>query len=236
MPFLAPLAMAGGSALGGWLASRQSGSTKRALAGQERLAGVQTEAAQQGLDYARDFQPFAMNFLKKGGEGLGGAMDYWRRILSGRDQATSLLAPEISQITQGFRGARESSRTLNPRGGGSSAMTRRIDEEVVPGQIGGLLATARPTAATNVAGIGESMASLGVNTGNLMGNYLRGTGQGAGQGILNYGLNRTAQQYQQGQGIGSSIFEFMKLFGMGGGGGGDKAPGKFGFPEGGWTG
>ncbi len=222
MPFLAPLAMAGGSLAGGWLAGRQSGSERRALAAQEKLTGIQTESAQQGLDYARDFQPFAMNFMKRGQEGLGGAMDYWRRILSGRDQATSLLSPEINQITEGFRSARTASRTLNPRGGGSSAFTRRIDEEVIPGQIGGLLATARPTAASNVAGIGESMASLGVNTGNLMGNYLRGTGQGAGQGILNYGLNRTAQQYTIGQGIGSSMFDLLKMFipGSSGGSGG----------------
>ncbi len=224
MPFLAPFIPAlisGGASIGaGLLGSRQSGETRRALSAQEKLMGVQTESAQQGLDYARDFQPFAMNFLKKGGEGLGSSMDYWSRILSGRDQATSLLAPEISQITQGFRGARESSRTLNPRGGGSSAMTRRIDEEVVPGQIGGLLATARPTAATNVRGIGESLANLGLNTGNLSSNFLRGAGTGASEGILNYGLNRNAQQYEQGSGIGKSLFEILKLFNFGGGGAG----------------
>ncbi len=224
MPFLAPFvpAMIGaaGSIGAGILGSRQSGSTKRALRSQEKLMGVQTEAAQQGLDYSRDFQPFAMNFLKGGQEGLGGAMDYWRRILSGRDSATSLLSPEINQITQGYRGAREASRTLNPRGGGSSAMTRRIDEEVIPGQIGGLLATARPTAASNVAGIGESMANIGLNTGNLMGNFLRGTGQGAGEGILNYGLNKGAEDRLRGEGIGKGIFEILKLFNIGGGGGG----------------
>jgi len=209
MPFLAPLAaplIMGGASIGsGLLAGRRSGEEKRALASQSRLTDIQTKAAGEGLDYARQFQPFAMDFLRRGGSGLGGAMDYWRRILSGRDQATSLLSPEISQITEGYRGARESSRTLNPRGGGSSAFTRNIDEAVIPGQIGNLLATARPQAASNVGSIGEALLQLANSTGTTAGNFLRGTGGGAGQGILNYGLNRTGQQYDIGSGVGSVL-------------------------------
>lgn len=208
MPFIPALVAGGTSLLGGWLAGRKSKEEKRALA-------AQGEAIQSGQAIQEELQPFRMDFLRRGQGAMGGALDYWRRILSGRDEATSLLSPEIRQITEGYRGARTASRTLNPRGGGTSAMTRRIEEEAIPGQIGGLLATARPQAAGEVATLGTNMSEIGRGLAGVESGLLGGVGAGS-TNLLNYGLRRTAQQYDIGSGIGKSLFQFMQMFNKGG--------------------
>ena len=221
MPFLAPFIPAligvGGSIGAGYLASRKSREEKQALASQTRLAQLEEQAAERGFERSQEISPFTDRFLSRGSQGMGGAMDYWSRILSGRESASSLLSPEINQIIESYRGARTASRTLNPRGGGGSALTRRIDEEVIPGQIGGLLATARPRAASEMATLGTNMASLGRDLGGVETGLLRGVSPGAAGGLLNYGLNRRAQQFNIGSSVGRSIFDIIRMTRGGGG-------------------
>jgi hypothetical protein len=135
---------------------------------------------------------------------MGGALDYWRRILSGREGAASVMGPQINQIINSYRQARIAGRTLNPRGGGSSEMTRRIDEEVIPGQISGLLASARPMAAQQVGALGGDMTQLGFGgMGTTSG--LLNLGSGAGTGVLQYGLGRAQQQSDLGRDLGRNL-------------------------------
>lgn len=210
MPWLAAPLIGG---LFGWLGNRKSGAEKRALSTNE-------EAARRGIEMQEELQPLRMDYLQKGQGAMGGALDYWSKILSGRESATSLLSPEINQITQGYRGARTASRTLNPRGGGgSTALTRRIEEEAIPGQIGGLLATARPRAAGEVSTLGTNMSQIGSSLAGVESGLLGGAGATSGN-LLNYGLRDRAQQYEMGSGIGRSVFDIYKYFNKGKGGGG----------------
>ncbi len=204
MPWLAAPLIGG---LFGWLSNRKSKSEKNAMA-------ANAEATRRGMEMQEELQPLRMDYLQKGQGAMGGALDYWSKILSGRDSATSLLSPEINQITQGYRGARTASRTLNPRGGGSSAMTRRIEEEVIPGQIGGLLATARPRAAGEVSTLGTNMSQIGTSLAGVESGLLGGAGSNSGN-LLNYGLRDRAQQYTTGAGIGRSMFDIYKYFNKG---------------------
>lgn len=227
MPFLPALIGGGASIIGGLLGGRRSKEEKAALQSQSRLSAVEEEAARKRMglmDVARgrmeQITPFTQRFLSKGEGAMGNALGYWNRILSGRDSATSLLSPEINRITEGYRGARTASRELNPRGGGVTSMTRRIDESIVPGQITGLLNRARPAAAGQVGSIGSSLSNTALGLGGLETNLLQtGFGptgaEGTSGSLLNYGLNRSAQQYDYGSGIGRTIFDIMKGFSMG---------------------
>jgi len=217
-PFIPALIGAGGSVGAGLLAGRKSKEEREALSAQTRLAQLEELASSRGFERSKEITPFTNRFLTRGSQGMGSSMDYWSKILSGRESASSLLSPEINQITDNFSAAREASRTLNPRGGGSSAFTREIDEAVVPGQIGGLLATARPRAASEMGALGTNMSSLGRDLASVETGLLRGVSPGSAGSLLNYGLNRRAQDLDIGSTIGRSLFQFMQMFQGGGGG------------------
>jgi hypothetical protein len=202
MPPLAPFAPAIiggiGSAVGGWLGGRKGKAEKAAEAALAEQAGVQTEAMREGLALGKKLGPMGMSAFRRGVGTTQGAVDYWRRILSGKTGATEVLAPEINQIINSYRQARIAGRTLNPRGSGASEFTRRIDEEIVPGQISGLLATARPAAARDLGTTGANLAQLGL-TGLGTTGQLFGQGSGAGASLLQYGAVNRQQGWQFGR-------------------------------------
>ncbi len=221
MPFLAPVVLAsiigGGATVGaGYLASRKSKEEKQALQSQTRLAQLEELASSRGFERSKEITPFTNRFLSGGAQGLEDSMGYWNKLLSGRESASSFLSPEINQIVSNYGAARTASRNLNPRGGGSSALTREIDEAVIPGQIGGLLATARPTAARELGTLGANASSLGSSLASVETGLLRGVSPGAAGNLLNYGLNNRAQQFDLGSSVGTSLFEIFKMFQKGG--------------------
>ncbi len=220
MPFLAPfvpaLIGAGASIGGGLLAGRKSSEEKEAAKAAATQAGIQTQASREALGLGRAFAPETVGAFRRGARTTGQAVDYWRRILSGRTGAAAALSPEINQIVQSFRGARQASRALSPRGGGSSALTRRIDEEVIPGQISGLLATARPGAARELSTLGTNLMSSGLTGLGTVG-QLFGQGTGAGAPLLQYGPQDRRQQFEAGTAIGANIMDIIKMIpGIGG--------------------
>lgn len=259
VPFIPQLIGAGATLGGSYLAGRRSPEEKAALEQQTRLLEIEEdrarlarEGAERGFARQEDLSAFTDQYLQSGLDFLGQgkdiigkglrtidpALNYWNQILKGdRASTLSFLSPEINQITGGFEAARQASRALYPRGGASSAQQRRISEELIPSQIGGLLATSRPRAAQQVAGIGAGLSQIGLQTGQLglgaggVGTGIAGVetgllglssgnfGAGAGSGLLNYGLRRSEQQYGFGKDLGSSIFDIIGLFTKGGGGG-----------------
>lgn len=202
MGFLAPFApqiIGGiGSAVGGWLGGRKSATEKRAEQSLAEQGELQTEGMRRGLALGGKLAPMATSAFRKGIGTTQGAVDYWRRILSGKTGATEVLAPEINQIINSYRQARIAGRTLNPRGAGATEFTRRIDEEIVPGQISGLLATARPAAARDLGTTGVNLAQLGL-TGLGTSAQLFGQGTGAGAPLLQYGTQNRQQGWQFGK-------------------------------------
>ncbi len=216
IPFAAPLIMGGASVAGGYLASRKSKEEKEALSAQTRLAQLEELASSRGFERSKEITPFTNRFLSGGAQGLESSMGYWNKLLSGRESASSLLSPEINQIVNNYGAARTASRTLNPRGGGSSALTREIDEAVVPGQIGGLLATARPQAAQQIATLGSNMSSQGSSLASVETGLLRGVAPGSSSSLLDYGLRNRGQQFDIGSSVGGSLFEIFKMFNKGG--------------------
>jgi len=218
-----PLISLGGALLGG-LFGGPSKEEKEVMRAQAEQARLQSSGMREGLGLGRKFAPMALRTFGRGARATSSAVDYWRRILSGRTGAAAVFAPEINQIIQSYQGARQAGRTLNPRGGGSSALTRRIDEEVIPGQISGLLATARPAAAQQVGELGTNLMQMGGGGVGTAGG-LFGMGTGAGTGVLQYGPVQRKQQIEFGEKIGSMIEPILreipwgKIFGGGGGGG-----------------
>jgi hypothetical protein len=198
IPFIPSIIGGVGSAVGGWLGGRKGKEEKAAEAALAEQAGVQTEAMREGLGLGKKLAPMATSAFRRGIGTTQGAVDYWRRILSGKTGATEMLAPEINQIINSYRQARIAGRTLNPRGAGATEFTRRIDEEIVPGQISGLLATARPEAAAQLGTLGPNLASLGL-TGLGTTGQLFGQGAGAGSALLQYGAQNRQQGWQFGQ-------------------------------------
>lgn len=217
VPFIAPMILGGGTAAAGYLANRKTSEEKLAYSAQARLSELEALAASRGFERSKDIAPFTDRFLTQGVQGTGDAMGYWGKILSGRESASSLLAPEINQINTSYDAARTASRTLNPRGGGASAFTRQIDEGVRPGQISGLLATARPRAASELGVLGVNSTSLGTNLASVETGLLRGVSPGASANLLDYGLRNRGQQFDMGSSVGGSIFDIFKMFQKGGG-------------------
>ncbi len=209
IPFIPAIIGGVSSVVGGALAGRKGSEEKSAASAAAAQANVQASASREGLALGRKFGPEAFRTFRRGARETGTAVDYWRRILSGREGAAATFGPEINQIISSFRGAREAGRTLNPRGGGGSAFTRRIDEEVIPGQISGLLASARPMAAREIGGIGTNLMQSGI-TGLGTTGQLFGQGQGAAGPLLQYGVANRGQNYQFGQDIGGTIMDIIR--------------------------
>lgn len=200
-----PLIQLGGVLLGGLFGrkSREEKEAERASAEQARL---QTTGMREAIGLGREFAPAAGRLMRMGGRAISPAVDYWQRILSGRTPAVAALAPEINQIIESYRAARTAGRAISPRGalGGTSALTRHVDEALVPGQIAGLLATARPAAAGQLGTLGTNLLGRGIESMQTVG-QLFGRGAGAGAALLQYGPQSRRQATEFGEKLGGAL-------------------------------
>lgn len=210
IPFIPHIIGAAGSAVGGWLGGRKSKEEKSVESAQAEQAGVQTDAMKRAIGLSGEISPMALRTFRRGAGAAGGAVDYWRRILSGKTGASEVLSPEINQIINSYRNARISSRTLNPRGAGTTELTRRIDEELVPGQISGLLASARPAAARDLGTTGTNLLQSGIGALGTAGQLL-GQGAGAGTGLLQYGAVNRKQGFDFGTQLAGLLAPLAKI-------------------------
>lgn len=135
----------------------------------------------------------------QGQSDLGSSSSYWGKLLNGdRSSITSALQPEISSITgQGDAARRQASALGTSRGGGTNAANQQ-SQTAEQGQISNLIAGARPQAAQQLQGIGQTELN---NSANLL-----GLGNQAGTSLTNAATNSyqttSAQNAAQGQAAG----------------------------------
>ncbi len=158
--------------------------------------------------------------LGQGQQGIGSGLNYYTGMLTDPRAAT---APEQNRISSMFAGQANNVRNMYPRGGfGPSAAMNLRNQEM--GARENVVQQGRPMAAQALTGLGTNAASMGLQA--------YGMGGGMLNNIMNAGLNANQQQYQQGQGLGSGLFNAYQAYqlgqafngpgqqGQGGGGGG----------------
>ena len=170
MGFLAPALPAIGGMLGGLFGG-----------GKPKLSPFEQAMQQNQLDLSR-----------LGMDSMRGAGDYWSRILKGGPDATLALSPEIRGIHGMFSGIRNQAGNFGPMGGGRANILAQLPYQEA-GKLSDLFATARPAAASGLAGLGGSALS----------------GAGSLQGILGGELERSKMGAQQGGLLGGGIFNIL---------------------------
>jgi hypothetical protein len=181
-------------------------------------AQKETEAAQQGL--IKSMAPMGPQFMGEAQEAISPVMQHWLSILGGnRQEMTGAQAPEIQQITQGYRTAGETASTLTPRGGGRASLLSMVPYRQA-GDINNLLMSARPQAAAGLTQVGGLAGQLG---GTALGSTVSALG-----GAQNYQLADRKMGFEQGQSLGGVFSELLKQligsFGKKGGGAGPMPP------------
>lgn len=163
---------------------------------------------------------------------LQGVQNYWSKILSADPASIAgVLAPEINQVNNQYDTARRSIEQFAPAGGERNfALAQSRYGQA--GNIGSLIAGARPMAAQGLLGVGQVAGGLGLGAagagigalgqsqaGTLGGlqALIQGRGVDTGRGYLD--LANRQNQFNQSAGIGSAIFNLLKGAGGGGGGG-----------------
>lgn len=183
------LGLGGASALGG-LFRRGGGQSKED-------AKFQRQLAQRAAGFGGRFEQMGFRGLRK-------PFNYYSGILSGdRSQMMQAIAPEARQVTDLYQQGLQQ-RELTPRGGGTSQLYANLPFQQAR-SIMDIYQRARPAAAQGLAQIGQAASQ------NVLAGY--GTGLQGGQSLMNYNLYNRQLQYQQGAGIGRSIFDIIKLLG-----------------------
>lgn len=163
-PFV-PLISSGLGALGSWLGGRKGGKA----AGQAEQAGYgqALAAGEYGAGRAGELAPDVTNLLDLAKGGYQPAFDYWSRLLSGdRSEMTSVLAPEIGRIGEGYTQARREVGQFAPRGGGRASTLGEIPFQRAR-DVSTLFSTMRPLAAQSLGQLAGEAGRLGTATGFL---------------------------------------------------------------------
>ncbi len=178
--------------------------------------GAQEQGAAAGqTNAAGQLSSNAATLSGIGGPALGQASKYFQQLAGGnRATMTQALAPQIQATNDVYGGT---ARTLSRFTRGPTQQVQMAEaERERGGQIGSLFATARPQAASALAGIGSGAFS-GANA------ALGGTGgifgQQAGQGMQSR-FGGAQLGMEAGQGFGGLLFNLLKNYKGGGGGGG----------------
>ena len=221
-----PLLIKGGMALGGSLLGSKLSKSKSTP--EEKAALGQTAQAQNlGLGAAKGTLPQAQNLIGMGSQAYQPVLNYWSSILSGnRGAMTSALAPEVSQIGQGYRTAAQTSAALNPRGGPSASFLSELPFQQQR-DVSTLFQQARPQAAQGLLAGAQGATGAGSA---LLSNAIQSlySSTAAGRSILEAAKDKRAEEAQRGRSIGGGIFDMITKYGFpavdqmfkGGGGGG----------------
>lgn len=191
LPALPAIIGAGGAVAGGLL-GRGGGGAGGGTSG--TVAPPPLSAEEQGL---LTKQNTLIDWLSKSGQDLFGlglpslqaAQNFWLPILSGdRSKALEVLGPDVDTIAKQYDTARKNILATAPRGGAREMVLSqsRTDEA---GDVGRLLATARPMAAQALTGIGGGASQLALGAGQA------GT-QGISSAMSALSQARNAQNYQ----------------------------------------
>lgn len=180
------------SAVGGYLSSKKA---KQKSSTEKTAEGLQ-------LDQAKFLGPFGQRQLAQSEQTMQLPLGYYSTLARGnRNQAMQAVAPELQQIDEADRSALGSMNELAPRGGASSDFLARMPfrrNQATQNVLFG----ARNNAFAQLAGIGQNQAQLGLNA-------LSG-GAAGNMNLLNFGLARGNQQFQQGSETGAGIYQIIK--------------------------
>lgn len=199
-PFV-PLISSGIGLLGGVLGRRGGGGGGgNAMAQAQPAINALTNIGKTQLNQGQQAFSFGMPNLQKAG-------NYWSNLLSGsRAGIAGAIAPEVSALTDTYRGAQRSLERSAP-GPGRDVAAAELNRQRA-GQIGGLALGVRPAAAEQLGSLGQ----FGVTSG------LQGT-QGAGgtfaqllsgqTGLGNLALSQQKFASEQNEAFGNQLSKFL---------------------------
>lgn len=218
-PVLASVIGAAGS-IGGGLLARKAGVGSPSQQEKDVLGQNQANL-KQASGYASELFPQGKNLLDLSRSTFQPPIDYWKSILGGsRTNATSMLAPDIQRIQEGYQTAGKTISDLYPRSGISPE--GRVASIYAPQRdISTLLQSARPKAAEALGTLAGQTGALGsYETGDAMRTLVGSAG--AGTGTLDQMLRQRAYESERqaslGKSIGGLLFDIMKKINIGGSG------------------
>jgi hypothetical protein len=179
-----PIAQVAMAAYGAYSAKKAGDEQKKQLRRQNAMGN---EAAGMGR-----------NFYNQSQQAYGPAMNHYRQLASANPLAVrEAIAPEMNAMTDQYRNAYNSARTLHGRGGMSANQASQMPFDLA-GKQTNMMYSARNNAAQQLAGMGGQLGGLG----------FQGFGMGAGihQNLFQNTLAARQQQYQEGAGAGESLF------------------------------
>ena len=195
MPWWAPLAKAGITAVGGYLASRAASKQVGPSASQKELERI-------GLENVRATQPYGLNLLKKGTANIDFFNDFYGRLArGGHKDALSLLAPQFSMMDQQAAAADRSRMMLAPRGGGSAEGRLQARDDNQMARNNAILGL-RTGAVDKLGDLGTGMLGAG---GSLLGQSSNGA-----MGLLGSIQSRKNSEFDIARQAGSGIMELLK--------------------------
>lgn len=198
MSFLAPLATSLAGSAGSSLLGSLMGNVGPTAA-QKQVLDQNAEAQSIGLNSGR-------NLIGMGTQAVQKPLDYWGSILSGnRGMMTSALAPEISQIGQGYSQANKTSAALMPRGGPSAEVQGQMPFQQQR-DVSSLFQQARPAAAGALGNLGGSILGQGANA--------LYASTAAGRDILTQQQQMQDANRLRGSSIGAGLFSQFQQYGI----------------------
>lgn len=168
--------------------------TAGSMYSQNKARQQQGNLTKQEQAMAGQVTPGANQFLQQGQQAIGPALNYYTGVLNNPREAT---APEQNRISSLYAGQAANVRNQTPRGGyGPSAAGNLRNQEM--GAQANVIQQGRPMAAGALSQLGTNLSSLGYQGYGLGANILGN--------VFNQGLASREQQYQQGAGLGSGLF------------------------------
>lgn len=181
-----------------------AGATYYATQQAKKKSAQQKAMEAQQYGFGTQLGGFGTEQLKQGAANLQMPVGYFSRLAGGnRASALQSLSPELTALDQSDRSSMGAAAELAPRGGGSGDFYSRMPFRR-NAQTQNLLFGARSNAMTQLAGIGQNQQQMGLNA-------ISG-GQAGNMGLLNFGLQRNNQQFQQGGDTGAGIYQIVKAF------------------------
>ncbi len=215
----------GGSLLGGLLGPKQSQQEKDLMAAQTANAKQGQQMATWAQGQAQNMVPQAQGYMGEGMattdqaiQGLDPIQRYYQQLASGnRGEMMTAMQPQIQQAQQGYASGLKNTSELNQRGGARAATMAEMPFQQM-GLLQQLMNAARGQGFQGLQSIASLLGSLGGQQANIGqglmgganslfsgGTQALGGSSAANQGLLNYGLSRRNQQFNQGSQIGKAL-------------------------------
>lgn len=223
---------AGSSLLGGLFGGKKSKQEKALMEEQTRIARAQEQRAQEQFGIAKGYLPQFDKMLQQALGQYGRAQGqfdtsnkFYQDILKGGEGALdALVGPQRSAVNRAYQSEVNNADQRGPRGGGRNARLQNLDAER-QGRLIDIALSGRPMAAQGIlqtgqatADIGNAIAGLGGQYGNMALGFTGAGNQGLGQASNSIssllGSEQNAAQRRQGAigGAGESLGNLFLIF------------------------